>query len=67
MNARMFFNLVVRMRAAQKSYFRLHSSASLNESKALERQVDAEIERVTKIINKEEPVEGDLFNEQQPM
>ena len=37
------------MRAAQKAYFKTRSTASLNESKKLEMEIDAEIERVTKI------------------
>lgn len=49
MNAREFYNLVVKMRKAQRDYFRTRSIRPLNESKRLEAQVDAEIERVTKI------------------
>lgn len=49
MNAREFYNIVVKMRQAQRDYFRTRSQRSLTESKQLERQVDAEIERVTKI------------------
>lgn len=49
MNAREFYRAVVKMRKAQRDYFRTRSQRSLTESKQLERQVDAEIERVTKI------------------
>lgn len=49
MTAREFYNIVVKMRKAQRDYFRTRSQRSLTESKQLERQVDAEIERVTKI------------------
>lgn len=46
MDARQFYNIVVKMRKAQRDYFR---TRSLNESKQFEKLVDAEIERVTKI------------------
>lgn len=49
MNARQFYNTVVKMRKAQRDYFRTRSQRHLNESKELEAQVDAEIERVTEI------------------
>lgn len=49
MNAREFYNIVVKMRKAQRDYFRTRSQRSLNESKNLEAQVDAEIKRVEQI------------------
>ena len=49
MNARDFFNLVVKMRKAQRDYFRTRSQHSLNESKQLEKLVDAEIKRVAEL------------------
>ena len=49
MNAKEFYDTVVKMRKAQRDYFRTRSQRLLTESKSLERQVDAEIERVTKI------------------
>lgn len=49
MTAREFYNIVVKMRKAQRDYFRTRSQRSLSESKQLERQIDAEIERVSKI------------------
>lgn len=49
MNAREFYSLVVKMRKAQRDYFRTRSQRSLNESKNLEAQVDAEIKRVEQI------------------
>lgn len=49
MNAREFYNLVVKMRKAQRDYFRTRSQRHLNESKELEAQVDAEIKRVEQI------------------
>ena len=56
MTARDFFNLVARMRANQKEYFRTRSASVLQESKRLEKQVDDEIQRVNELIkDKQEP------------
>lgn len=44
--ARWFFDKVAEMRARQKEYFRTRDKVVLAESKMLEREVDAEIERV---------------------
>lgn len=49
MNARQFYDTVVKMRKAQRDYFRTRSQRHLNESKELEAQVDAEIKRVEQI------------------
>lgn len=49
MNARQFYDTVVKMRKAQRDYFRTRSQRHLNESKELEAQVDAEIKRVEHI------------------
>lgn len=49
MNAREFYNVVVKMRKAQRDYFRTRSQRSLSESKQLEKLVDAEIKRVEQI------------------
>lgn len=46
-----FFRHVERLRAAQREYFRTRSSTALRDSKRLERELDAEIERVNKILN----------------
>lgn len=51
MNAKQFFDLVSQMREQQREYFRTHSPGALNESKRLERMVDAEIVRVNQILN----------------
>lgn len=51
MNAKQFFDLVAQMRKAQKDYFKTRSAAYLEMSKSLERQVDAEIARVDKVLN----------------
>lgn len=46
MNAREFFYLVCNMRAAQKSYFKDRDPARLRAARALEGDVDREIDRV---------------------
>lgn len=50
MNSKEFFKLVERMRASQREYFRTRSSTALRDSKRLERDIDAEIERVHRIL-----------------
>lgn len=45
MNDNEFLELIARMRNRQKEYFRTRSSVALCESRALEREVDAEIDR----------------------
>lgn len=50
MDNRQFFNKVALMRKLQKEYFRTRSRAALTQSKAVEREVDAEISRVQKIV-----------------
>ena len=52
MKARDFFNLVAKMRNAQQQFFKTRQQEWVIESKKLERQVDDEIARVYKIINK---------------
>lgn len=49
MTAKEFYNLVVKMRKAQRDYFRTRSQRALLESKEYEREVDAEIKRVEQI------------------
>ena len=62
MDKREFFDKVSEMRDAQKEYFRTRSSASLNKSKMLEKEIDDEILRVRKILSgRKEPVQGELF------
>lgn len=51
MNAKEFFGLVKEMRFQQKEYFKTRSSDVLRKSKALEKRVDDEIERVEKVMN----------------
>ena len=54
MDAKAFFFLVERMRAKQKEYFKTRTSASLTESKTLEKAVDAETARVRDIVYKKQ-------------
>lgn len=66
MKPRVFFDKVSEMREAQKEYFKTRSSAALNRSKALEKEIDDEIARVNAILNKRpQPVQGNLFGEGQ--
>lgn len=46
MNSRTFFEKVALMRDAQKDYFHTRSHDALRKSKALEAEIDREIERV---------------------
>lgn len=46
MNSRTFFEKVALMREAQNDYFRTRSRDALRKSKALEAEIDREIERV---------------------
>ena len=50
MNAREFFDIVAKMRHAQKQYFATRSIEWLIESKDLEKKVDAEISRVNAVL-----------------
>ena len=50
MDARQFFELVRRMRAYQREYFKHKRKSDLQTSKALESKVDEEIKRVEAIL-----------------
>ena len=50
MSPKEFFDKVCRMRKAQKDYFRTRSGRALNDSRRLEQEIDAEIERVSKVM-----------------
>ena len=54
MTAREFYNLVVKMRKAQKDYFRTRLIRHLHESKEYEQMVDDEIKRVESKIKEEQ-------------
>ena len=45
MDAKSFFNLVAKMRAAQRGWYKYHTYDYLGQAKKLEKEVDAEIER----------------------
>ncbi len=52
MNAKEFFDKVCAMRESQKRYFKYRTSDELARSRALEKEVDAEISRVEKLMNR---------------
>lgn len=54
MNHKEFYDKVVGMRKAQKDYFKFRSSAYLQTSKRLEREIDDEITRVEAVLAEEE-------------
>lgn len=46
MNAKKFFDKVVEMRKLQKEYFKKRDAIVLKKAKEIEREIDAEIDRV---------------------
>lgn len=58
MNAKEFFYLVSEMRHAQEQYFKTRDRRVLAAAKMLEKEVDAEIDRVRTIVNSEDNQEG---------
>ena len=61
-----FFRKVERMRSKQKEYFRTRSKTALNQSKAVEREVDAEIARVHDALGTpatKQPEQRNIFEE----
>ena len=52
MNAREFFFLVSNMRRAQRDYFNTREQLYLRRARALENEVDREIDRVKQILIK---------------
>ena len=50
MNSKAFYDAVVRMRTAQKEYFKSRRLCDLQRSKQLEKVVDDEIARVERIL-----------------
>ena len=66
MDAKSYFTKVVLMRKAQKEYFKTRSQTALRNSKAIEAEIDREIERVNKITGAEniaQPQQTNLFND----
>lgn len=63
MNSRTFFEKVALMREALKDYFRTRSNDTLRKSKALEAEIDREIERVRDMgYTQLKPKERNLFS-----
>lgn len=60
MNAREFYDLVVRVRQAQKDYETYKVSTKLKHAKQLERELDNEIKRVNAIIAQQEDTQTEL-------
>lgn len=54
MKPRQFYNTVVEMRKWQRTYFATRSQDALVKSKSLEKVIDNEIDRVTKILTQKE-------------
>lgn len=64
MDAKTFFQKVALMRKAQKEFFKTRSQTALRNSKALEAEIDNEIERVNNIIGTpKKPEQKLLFND----
>lgn len=64
MDAKTFFTKVVLLRKAQKDYFKTRSREALQKSKALESEIDREIERVERIVGTPRtPQQTNLFND----
>lgn len=61
MTSRQFFDRVVQLRRLQKDYFATRSRESLQQAKALEKEIDQEIERVRKILAQREQSQPNLF------
>lgn len=54
MTAKEFFYLVAQMRTAQKQYFKTRDQLSFRAARALENEVDREINRVRAIVSQDE-------------
>ena len=63
MNARQFFIKVMLMREAQKKYAKTRIASALQQSKLLENEIDAEIDRVQVLLEKHQPKQTNLFEE----
>lgn len=53
MDAKTFFDKVVKMREAQKTYFKTRRPVDLKKSKDLEKEIDDEIARVRNILDQQ--------------
>ena len=63
MTSRQFFDRVVQLRRFQKEYFATRSRESLQQAKALEKEIDDEIVRVQQILSKRNNKTPNLFNQ----
>ena len=64
MNAKTFFDKVALMRKHQKEYYKTRSRTALQASKALETEIDKEIERVQKILGApKKPQQTNFYNQ----
>ncbi len=64
MNSRQFFDRVVQLRRFQKEYFATRTRESLQASKALEKEIDDEIDRVYKVLAaRQQQQPPNLFNQ----
>lgn len=64
MTHRQFFDRVTQLRRFQKEYFATRSRESLQASKALEKEIDDEIDRVYKILSaRQQQQPPTLFND----
>lgn len=64
MKAKDFFELVVKMREAQREYFCTRSASALGKARSLEASIDKEINRVRAIMQERaenEPRQQNLF------
>lgn len=62
MNSKEFFFRVVQLRKFQKEYFATRSKDALRQSIALEKEIDAEIERVQTALNNKPVEPPNLFS-----
>lgn len=62
MTAQRFFERVTQLRKFQKAYFKNRDKESLQQSIALEKEIDAEIDRVQRILQKRQQTPN-LFNQ----
>lgn len=62
MTAQRFFERVTQLRKFQKAYFKNRDKESLQQSIALEKEIDAEIDRVQRILQKRQQAPN-LFNQ----
>ncbi len=64
MTSRQFFDRVAQLRRFQKEYFATRSRDSLQASKALEKEIDDEIDRVYKVLAaRQQQQPPNLFNQ----